>query len=103
MIRSGGYWDNFMEMVELHYLLQTTYKDAEITVVSNNPEIVDNTGHVINAPVITTNVSYEVTVTIGDQSKSIKLHSVVPGTTTWEQWNGLYDISRIWNNGQFER
>lgn len=103
MIRSGGYWDNFMEMVELHYLLQTTYKDAEITVVSNNPEIVDNTGHVINAPVITTNVSYEVTVTIGGQSKSIKLHSVVPGTTTWEQWNGLYDINRIWNNGQFER
>ncbi len=37
------------------------------------------------------------------QTKSIKLYSVVPGATTWEQWNGRYPASLIWNDGNYKR
>ena len=100
---AGGYWDYFMEMVEMEYLMQTKYKDAKITMVSNNPNIVDKTGRVIKAPSVTTTVSYTVTVELNGQTKSITLYSVVPGTTTWEQWSGLYPANRIWNEGKYGR
>ena len=70
---------------------------------SNDESIVDKTGRVINAPLTTTTVSYEITVKVGTTSKTIKLYSVVPGTTTWEQWKGTYSSSLIWNKGNFKR
>ena len=100
---SGSYWDSFMEMVELQYEIQKNYSNAKISIQSNNPDIIDNTGRVIKAPVITTTVSYDLTVELNGQTKTITLHSIVPGTTTWEQWDGTYPASRIWNNGVFAR
>lgn len=100
-ILAGSYWEEFMKMVEVQYALQSLYSDVVISMKSNNPDIVDNTGRVINAPTITTTVSYEVTVSCGDESKTITLYSVVPGSTTWEQWNGTYSAKKIWNNGKF--
>lgn len=100
---SGSYWDSFMEMVELQYEIQKNYSDAKISIQSNNPDIIDNTGRVIKAPAITTTVSYDLTVELNGQTKTITLHSIVPGTTTWEQWDGTYPASRIWNNGVFAR
>ena len=70
---------------------------------SNNPEIVNDFGRVTNAPSITTTVSYTVTVSDGTNSKTITLYSVVPGTTTWEQWNGTYSAKKIWNDGRYTR
>lgn len=102
-IIAGNYWDSFMEMVALNYDLQKNYSEAEITMVSNNPSIVDNTGRVIKAPAVTTSVSYTVTVKVGSDSKTITLYSVIPGTTTWTQWDGTYKTSNIWNNGSFAR
>ena len=98
---AGHYWWNFMKMVEINYIVMTEYKDATITMVSNNPTIVDNTGRILKGPQVTTKVSYTVTVTIGTESKSMTLYNIVPGTTTWEQWNGSYPSSKIWNNGYF--
>ncbi len=98
---SGGIWPRFMEMVNLEYALQTEYKDVVITFKSNNPNILGDDGRVVKAPEITTTVSYEVTVTLGSTSKTITLYSVIPGTTTWEQWNGTYASSVIWNKGHF--
>ena len=98
---SGNFWSSFMEMVELEYTINTTYKGAEISIKSNNPEILDNTGRIISAPTTTTTVSYELTVKLGEETRTITLYSVVPGTTTWEQWDGEYNASVIWNNGNF--
>ena len=103
VILAGNYWDSFMKMVEAEYRLQKDYKGITITMKSNNPDIVDNTGRVIVPPLVTTTVSYEVTISDGTNSKTITLASVIPGTTTWEQWNGRYPSSLIWNNGNFVR
>lgn len=100
---AGNYWNQFMKMVELNYILVKDYADVEISMKSNNPTIVDNTGRVIKAPSTTQTVSYEVTVKSGNESKSVTLYSVVHGTTTWEQWNGLYASTKVWNNGVFAR
>ena len=102
-IIAGNYWDNFMEMVAVNYEIVKNYPDAKITMKSNNPEIIDNTGRVVNAPATTTTVSYEISVTVGDVTKTITLYSVVPGSTTWQEWNGTYNTNVIWNNGVFAR
>ena len=100
---AGGNWDDFMKMVALNYEIMKNYPDAKISMVSNNPTIVDNTGRVINAPKTTTTVSYDVTVTVGSEQKTITLSSVVPGSTTWEQWDGTYPSKLIWNGGKYAR
>ena len=100
---SGNIFPRFMEMVELEYALQTKYKDVEITFKSNNKTLLGDDGRIIKAPEVTTTVSYDVTVKSGSTSKTITLYSVVPGTTTWEQWNGTYLSSVIWKNGYFCR
>ena len=53
------------------------------------------------APQVATTVGYTITDTIGSTTKSIKLYSVVPGTTSWEKWDGTYSSKLIWNNGNF--
>ena len=102
VMRAGNFWSTFMEMVTIHYTLQKDYSDVKISMVSDNPDIVDNTGRVINYPSVATTVGYTITVTLGSQTKSIKLYSVVPGTTSWQKWDGIYPSSLIWNNGNFD-
>ena len=98
---AGNYWDDFMKMVEIEYILAKDYSDVTITMTPDNTDIIDETGRVKNAPAVATTVGYTITVTSGSTSKSIKLYSVVPGTTSWEQWNGTYLTSCIWNDGKF--
>ena len=97
----GNYWDEFMLMVQANYDIYSKYPTAEITMVSNNPDIVDNTGRVYKEPAQTTTVSYTVTVKVGDVSKSMTLYSVVPGSTTWEHWDGTYNCPIEWNKGYY--
>ena len=101
VILAGNYWEEFMKMVEINYILQKDYSDVEITLQSDNPNIVDNSGKVINPPQVATTVGYTITVKVGNQSKTIKLYSVVPGTTSWQKWDGICPSSLIWNNGNF--
>ena len=101
VILAGEFWNRFMEMVNLEYELQSKYKDVKIAFKSNDPTIIGDDGRVIKAPEITTTVSYDVTVSLGSTTKTITLYSVVPGTTTWEQWQGTYLVTDIWNNGHF--
>ena len=101
VILAGDYWYGFMKMVEINYILGKDYSDAKISMVSDNPDIVAHNGRVINYPSVATTVGYTITVTIGSTTKSIKLYSVVPGTTSWEKWDGTYSSKLIWNNGNF--
>jgi len=99
----GSFWDTFMQMVELEYEIQKNYSNAKISIVSNNPTIIDNTGRVINAPLVTTSVSYKLTIELGEEIREVTLYSVIPGTTTWEKWDGTYSASRVWNNGVYAK
>ena len=101
VLLAGNYWAEFMKMIEINYILGKDYKDVKISMVSDNPDIVDNTGRVVNAPQVATTVGYTITVTLGSTTKSIKLYSVVPGTTSWQKWDGIYPSSLIWNEGNF--
>ena len=100
-ILSAGNWDMFMEFVAINYEIMTKYPDAKISIKSNNPDILDDTGRIFNPPLLTTEVSYDLTVELGGESRTVTLHSIVAGTTTWEQWDGEYLASDIWNNGHY--
>ncbi len=95
---AADYWWGFMKMVEVNYILMKDYSDVQITMKSNS-DLVDNTGRVVGRPETTTTVSYDVTVTCGNDSKTITLYSVIPGATTWQQWDGVYPSSKGWKWG----
>ena len=89
-LREASYWSTFMRMVEIENIIQSQYSDATITMVSNNPTLLSNTGRVIGRPLTTTAVSYTVTVKVGSTQKSITLGSVIPGITNWNQLDGYF-------------
>ena len=72
-------WWEFLELVEAEYELLTTFKGYSVSIVSDNPEIVDNTGRVINQPMVPTCVTYTITFTKGNSVQSIKLASMIQG------------------------
>ena len=72
-------WYEFLELVEAEYELLTKYAGYEVSIVSNNPDIVDNNGRVIKQPSETTCVTYTITFTKGTETKSITLASMVKG------------------------
>ncbi len=82
-MRNAGMWDHFTTLIAAEYEILTKYADYEITFESHNPEILGNDGRIINAPIYSTDVSYTITVTKGDYSKSITLHAVVKGKLAW--------------------
>ncbi len=77
-MRNNGLWDNFITMVQAEYNIQSQYSDYTITMVSNNPELVDNTGRVISTVTTDTTVTYTVTVSRAGISKSQTFTSVIP-------------------------
>lgn len=88
-----NYWDTFIKMVEIEYIIQTEFMDAEITLISNNPEVMDNTGRVISNLETTTSVTYTLNVKIGEVTKSVNLGSVIPGTNSFLKLDGMYAIN----------
>ena len=76
---TAGLVDTFLALVYAEYEVAKNYSDYTITFTSNNPEIVDNTGRIVKAPDYTTNVSYTITVTKGQETESITLNSLVIG------------------------
>ena len=101
VMRAGNFWSEFMKMVTINYTLFKDYSDVKISMKSDNPDIVADNGRVINYPSVATTVGYTITVTLGSTTKTIKLYSVVPGTTSWQKWDGRYPSSLIWNEGNF--
>ena len=73
-------WREFLELVEAEYAYATEYKDYEISIVSNNTEIVDNHGRVVKTPEFATTVSYTVTISKGGEVvDTVTLASMIPG------------------------
>ena len=71
--------DSFIKLVEVEYEVAKNYSDYEITFTSHNPEIMDNTGRIINAPDYTTNVTYTITVSKDGVTEEVTLNALVPG------------------------
>ncbi|MBO7080340.1 MAG: N-acetylmuramoyl-L-alanine amidase, partial [Bacilli bacterium] len=101
VLLAGHYWSEFMKMVEIEYILMKDFSDTKISFKSNNPLIVTKTGRIINAPTVTTVVTYDVTVEIEGVSKTITLEAIVPGRTTWQELNGMYPTTKIINGGYY--
>lgn len=74
--------DMFLEMVYTEYEVAKNYADYKIEFISNNPDIIDNTGRIVNAPESTTTVSYTIKLTKDAEVEEVTLYSVVPGTKT---------------------
>jgi hypothetical protein len=72
-------WYEFLELVEAEYELLTKYQGYEVSIVSNNPEIVNKYGRVVKQPSESTCVTYTITFTKDGESKSITLASMVKG------------------------
>ncbi len=103
VIISGNYWDEFMSMVAVNYEMQMKFSDVEVSMKSNNPDILNNTGRIYNPPITSTTVSYDITVKCGEITKTVTFYSYVAGKTSWEQWDGTYSSGLIWNNGEFNK
>lgn len=91
-ILHADYWDKFMAFVRIEHIIRTEYADAEITMETHDPDLLDDTGRIISLPQTTKFVAYTITVKIGEAEKSIKLGSVIPGLSSWDQYDGLYAI-----------
>ena len=76
---TAGLVEDFLELVYCEYEVAKYYSDYEITFESHNQDIMDNTGRIVEAPDLTTNVSYTVTVTKDGVSESVTLNTLVIG------------------------
>ena len=75
---NAGRVDMFLDMVYAEYMVAKYYSGYTITFTSNNPDIIDNTGRVIGkGPSVATNVSYTITITKGNETRTITLTSLV--------------------------
>ena len=72
-------WYEFIQLVEAEYELLTKYQGYEVSITSNNPDIVNKYGRVVKQPSESTCVTYTITFTKDGQSQSITLASMVKG------------------------
>lgn len=62
-MRDNGLIDNFLKLVEAEYLVQKFLSDYNISLVSSNPELVDNNGKLLKLPTQATQVTVIVSIT----------------------------------------
>ena len=72
-------WYEFLELVEIEYELLTKYAGYEVSITSDNTDIVNRYGRITKQPNETTCVTYTITFTKDGESKSITLASMVKG------------------------
>lgn len=77
----SGLEPKFQKMADVEYEVALRYADAQISMESSNPEIVDHTGRVIQMPTHNTTVSYTITVILDGVTSSRTFNVFVPGTT----------------------
>lgn len=79
-LRNAGLVPLFEEFILAEHTIQTLYPDAEISLTSNNPEYLDNTGRIIQIPQRAMTVSYTITVTNDGITESRTFYTYLPGT-----------------------
>lgn len=84
VIRSTGRWTELIELIKIEYLAQKELSDATFVWTSLNPEIMDNSGKVINHPGTETKVGYKVDVTIGTETRTYTFESTLKALS-WEK------------------
>jgi N-acetylmuramoyl-L-alanine amidase len=79
-LRNAGLVPLFEEFVATEHHVSTHYPDAEISMVSNNPDYLDNYGRIIQIPQRAMTVSYTITVTVDGVTESRTFYTYIPGT-----------------------
>ncbi len=79
-LRNAGLIPLFEKFADIEYKIASTYSDAQITLVSNNPEYLDNTGRIISMPDRAMTVSYTITIDLDGIQTSRTFYSYLPGT-----------------------
>ncbi|QVK16954.1 Ig-like domain-containing protein [Mycoplasmatota bacterium] len=69
----------FEQMVATEYEIAKNHSDATITMTSNNPEYLDNSGRIIKLPLLPMTVSYDVTVTENGVTETRTFYTYLPG------------------------
>lgn len=77
----SGLEPKFQKMADVEFKVASQFAGAQISMVSSNPEIIDNAGRVIQMPTYTTTVSYTITVIIDGVTTARTFNVYVPGTT----------------------
>lgn len=72
-------WREFLQLVESEYTMKTEFEGYEVSLKSNNTDIVADNGRVVKQPSETTCVTYTVTITKDGQTQTITLASMVKG------------------------
>ena len=72
-------WKEFLQLVETEYTMMTEFEGYELSMKSNNTDIVADNGRVVKQPSETTCVTYTVTITKGGETQTITLASMVKG------------------------
>ena len=94
------YFDRFMEYVSIEREILANFSDAIITLTSDS-DLISSTGRILRFPDVTTEVQYTITVEIDGVSKSIDLVTIVPGMSTWNQYNGFFFPERPWAKADY--
>ena len=82
-LRTASLTDQLRTMIKFELEKRTTFKDYTFSFVSNNPNLVDNSGKIIKIPNATTEVSYTVNITNNSgYNESVTLYSTIPGMKT---------------------
>lgn len=69
VLRQSGRWPEMLELINIEYFARTELSDVTFVWKSLNPEIMDDTGTVINNPGVDTEISYQVEVTYNNETK----------------------------------
>ena len=77
VLRHADRWDEMLELISMEYFARTQLKGVEFEWTSLNPEIMDNTGKVINNPKVDTESSYKVKVTYNGESREFTFTSLL--------------------------
>jgi len=72
-------WWEFVELVRAEMVLFEEYSDSAL-VFSSNSKYLDDNGRITSQPAYSQCVTYTVNYTVGGQTKTVTLSSIVPGT-----------------------
>ena len=77
VLRHANRWGEMLELISLEYFARTQLNGVEFEWTSLNPDIMDNTGTVINNPKVDTEIGYKVKVTFNGEAREYTYTSLL--------------------------